>query len=159
MSYNSKRTIVSMVLGVVVTIAYAFYALGENAPKLEDVKSWATVMLAFIGVGVAATVVAQVIFHIASAIGIAAREGEGEKIDRIISSSMVEDEMGKLISLKSTRFTLALVGTSFIAALVALACGVATVVALHALFAGFAIGSLVEGAANVYYNEKGVHNG
>ena len=74
MSYNSIRTIVSTVAGVILIAAYIIYALGTNSPAPENLKSWATVMLVFIGIGAAALIIIQVLFH-ALAIGIAVRGG------------------------------------------------------------------------------------
>jgi uncharacterized protein involved in response to NO len=161
MSYNSIRTIVSTVAGVILIAAYIIYALGTNSPAPENLKSWATVMLVFIGIGAAALIIIQVLFHIALAIGIAVREREhdGKTVERIISSSMVEDERDKIISLRSSHVGYICVGTGFIAALVALASGMAYVVALHVLSGAFAVGSIIEGIVSVYYYEKGVRNG
>jgi hypothetical protein len=161
MSYNSKRTIVSMVAGGVLSAAYIVYALSSHAPAPENLKAWATAMLIFIGIGVAAVIVIQILFHIAFAIGIAVKELEGndEKIERIISSSMTEDERERLISLKSARIGYACMGIGFVAALVVLAFGMSILIALHILFGMSAAGSLVEGCVSVYLHERGVRNG
>jgi ABC-type multidrug transport system permease subunit len=161
MSYNSIRTIVSTVAGVILIAAYIIYALGTNSPAPENLRSWATAILVFIGIGVAALIVIQVLFHIALAIGIAVKERERDDktVERIISSSMVEDERDKIISLRSSHVGYICVGTGFIAALVALASGMAYVVALHVLSGAFAVGSIIEGIVSVYYYEKGVRNG
>jgi low affinity Fe/Cu permease len=161
MSYNSKRTIVSMVAGGVLSAAYIVYALGSHAPAPEDLKAWAAAMLIFIGIGVAAVIVIQILFHIAFAIGIAVKERErdDEKIERIISSSMTEDERERLIGLKSDRIGYACAGIGFVAALAALAFGMSTLTALHILFGASAAGSLTEGGISIYLYEKGVRNG
>ena len=103
MSYQSKRTIASIIAGLLLAAAYVAYALSERAPAPDNLKSWAAVMLIFIGIGVAAVIIVQIVFHIAFAIGAAAKEQDhdGKKIERILSSFMVEDEREKLISLKS----------------------------------------------------------
>jgi hypothetical protein len=120
---------------------------GANSPAPENLKSWATVALVFIGIGAAALIVIQVLFHVALAIGIAVKEREHDDktVERIISSSMVEDERDKIISLKSSHVGYTCVGIGFVAALVALASGMANVVALHILSGAFAIGSITEG--------------
>ena len=161
MSYNSKRTIASMVAGVFLIVAYAIYAFGEHSPTTEDLKSWAIAILVFIGIGVAAVIVIQIIFHIAMAIGIAVKEREhsDKEIEKNISSLMVEDERDKLINLKSAHIGYIFAGIGFALALVGLAFGMPGVFALHILFGAFAIGSVVEGIATVYFYEKGVRNG
>jgi hypothetical protein len=161
MSYNSKKTIASLIAGVMLVAAYAVYALGEHSPAPDNLKSWAIAMLAFIGIGVAVVIVVQIVFHIALAIGIAAKEqGRDDKeVERIISSSMVEDEREKLINLKSAHVGNVCAGIGFIAALAALALGMSAVVALHVLLGAFAVGSVIEGFVGVYFYEKGVRNG
>jgi hypothetical protein len=161
MSYSSKRTIVSMVAGLILIAAYIIYALGANAPAPENLKAWAIAMLVFIGISVAAMIMIQILFHIALAIGIAVKERqcEDKEVERIISSTMVEDERDKLINLKSSHIGYICAGIGFVAALVTLAVGMTSVAALHILFGVFAAGSIIEGIASVYYYEKGVRNG
>ena len=121
-------------------------------------------MLVFIGVSVAIIIVVHILFHIALAIGIAAREKmqgrePDENVGRIMESSMMEDEREKLIGLKSTHIGSVLAGFGFFAALIALAVGASAVAVLHIIFGAFAAGSIAEGIARVWFYEKGVRNG
>ena len=161
MSYTSKKNLASTIGGIVLIAAYIMYALGGNAPASNDLKAWAVVMLMFIGIGVVMAVVIQVVFHVVFAVGIAAREQEreGTKIDRIIASSMVEDEREKLIGMKSLRVGYTVAGISFIASLAALALGMSSSVSLNIVFVGAALGSISEGVISIYYSEKGIRNG
>ena len=158
MSYNSKKTIASMIMGVLLAAAYIIYALSDSSPAPDDLKSWATAMLVFIGIGVAAVIVIQIIFHIALSIGIAVKEqGKDDKtMERIIASIVVEDERDKLISLKSSHIGSVFAGIGFVAALVALTFGTSVVTALHILFGMFSVGSLAEGIVSVYFYERGI---
>jgi hypothetical protein len=161
MSYSSKKTIVSMVSGLLLIAAYLIFALGSSSPAPDDLKSWAVAMLIFIGIGVALTIAVQILFHVAVAIGVAAKEREqGDKqVKRMVESTMVEDERDKLISLKSAHIGYFCAGFGFIAALMALAFGLSALAALHIVCGAFAFGSLVEGGINIYYYERGVQNG
>ncbi|MCL2138203.1 MAG: hypothetical protein FWH41_01575 [Treponema sp.] len=182
MSYTSKRTIVSIVAGIILVAAYIIFILGENSPGAEDLKSWAIAILVFIGIGIAINIAVQILFHIFFAVGIAVKEecresdkkecdkGENDKkengkkenenkIERIIASSMVEDERSKFINLKSSRAGYICAGISFIAALFALILNQPAIVFLHILFFGFAAGSIFEGFLSIYYYEKGIHIG
>lgn len=161
MSYNSKKTVASVITGILLVAAYVAYALGTRSPAPDNLKAWAIAILIFIGIGVFAIIVVQIAFHVALAIGIAAKEKERseEKIKRILSSSMVEDEREKLISLKSARVGYFCAGVGFIATLIALVFGLSAVVALHILLGAFAVGSVAEGIVGVYFYEKGVRNG
>ena len=158
MSYSSKRTIVSMTIGILSFTAYLIYALGGRAPAADALKSWAAAMLVFIGISVAVQIIIQILFHIALAIGITIKEKEHDdkKVERIMSVTMLEDEREKLISLKSAKFGYIFAGFGFIAALVTLVFGFSTLFALHIMGGSFAAGSLIEGGASVYFNEKGL---
>ena len=146
MSFGSKKTLVSLIGGIVLCGAYIFYALGPNSPESDNLKSWAIAMLVFIGIGIVLIIVIQILFHIIAAIGIAVKERncDDKKIDAIISVSIAEDERDKLIGLKSARaghfFTL----LGFIAALIAFAIGFQTLFALHILAGSFSIASVAE---------------
>ena len=161
MSFGSKRTLASLTAGFVLFAAYISFALGSRAPEAENVKSWAIVMMIFIGIGVLLIVIIQILFHIVFSIGISVKHKEYEKkeISRIISSSTVEDERDKLISLKSTHMGYIVAGIGFIAFLAALAFGLKTVYAMHILFGGCGLASSIEGILSIYYYEKGISNG
>ena len=167
MSFKSKKMIASMVAAVVLLAGYIMYALGERAPAVGDLKSWAVAMLVFIGISVVAMIVIQILFHIAFAIGIAVKEEiatkEGErdekKLRRIFDSETVEDERDKLVGLKSARIGYMIAGGGFITALVALLLDQSALVALHLVFGSFFIGSFAEGCTGVYHYERGIRNG
>ena len=158
MSYNSKKTISSIIAGATMMAAYAIYALSERSPAPDDIKSWAIAMLIFIGISVVAVIAVHILFHIMLSIGIAVKErAQDEKlVERMIASAQVEDERDKLVAMRSARIGYGISGAGFVAALVALALGVQVVAALHIPFAAFAIGSLVEGIVSVYYYEIGI---
>ena len=158
MSYNSKKTIAAISTGILLAVAYVIYALSEHSPATEDLKSWAIAMLVFIGIGVAAVIVVQIIFHIALSIGIAVKEqGQDDKtVERIIASTVVEDERDKLISLKSSHIGYIFAGLGFVAALVALAFGTQFMTALHIMFGTFSGGGIAEGIVSVYFYERGI---
>ena len=158
MSYNSKRTITSMTAGCITVIAYIIYALSRHSPAPDDLKGWAVTMLVFIGIGVAAVILVQIVFHIVFAAAVAAKErGRDDKtVERIIASAVLEDERDKLIGLKSSHIAYVFAGLGFLAALISLAFGGPVLAALHIIFGATAVGSVVEGIASVYFYEKGV---
>ena len=161
MSYNSKKSIANMAASILLIVAYVIYALGNSSPLSDDLKSWAVAMLVFIGISVAMTVVIQILFHVAVTIDIAVREKDHDEkeVERMIASSMVEDERDRFINLKSSRIGYIVAGADFVGMLIALAFGISIVPALHIAFGAFFIGSLVEGFASVYFYERGVRNG
>jgi uncharacterized membrane protein len=161
MTYKSKRTITSIAAGILFLAAYLVYALGKNSPAPENLKSWALVMLVFIAIGVVTQLIIQILFHIAFSIAIAVKEQESDdkEVERLITSAMVEDEMDKLISLKSAHVGYICAGIGFIAFLVTLAFGAPAVFPLHILFGSFFAGTIADGCVGVYCYETGVRNG
>ena len=158
MTYKSKRTLTSMTTGLLLLIGYFIYATGNQAPAAEDLRGWAILMLSFIGISVVASIVIQILFHILFSVGIAiGQEGTDDKeVERMISSAMVEDEMDKAISLRSSHVGYICAGVGFVAGLAGLALNLLPVLVLHIMFVFFAVGSLVEGGISIYLYERGV---
>lgn len=166
MSYQEKRTLVSIVCGIALQAAYAMYALSRaGSVSSGGLAFWAKTMLVFIGIGIAALIVIQIVFHILMSIGIAVgkqlRDGEVDdrEVEKEIQREMVEDEMDKLIELKSMRTAFGVAGFGFIAALGASALGASPVVMLHILYFSFGIGSVAEGVTQIYFYRKGLGHG
>jgi hypothetical protein len=168
MSYHERRTIVSLISGALVVAAYCIYAFGRlqsGAIDATDLKFWASAILTFVGIGVAVSIIIQIVFHILMSIAIAVKKKirdeqcDDKEIEKSINAEMVEDEMDKLIELKSMRVGFIIAGIGFIAALVSLAVGYSAAVMLNILFLSFSGGSLLEGVAQLYFYRKGVANG
>lgn len=168
MSYQEKRTVVSIITGAIVLAAYCIYAFGQynsGAVAQGDLKFWAGTILIFIGIGVAASIVIQIIFHILLSVAIAAQKKirdencDDKEIEKTIGAEMVEDEMDKLIELKSMRIGFFFAGIGFVAGLVALVLNYSSVVMLNILFLSFLSGSLLDGFTQLYYYRKGITNG
>ncbi len=169
MSYPEKKTITSITTGLLVLAAYCIYVWSRlNAGNLpqDDLKFWAVTMLVFIGIGVIATIIIQIVFHVLLSVSIAVQEKmmnadcsdkEVEKaVERSIGSEMVEDEMHKLIELKSSRVSIVFMGAGFVAGLVTLAFQVSPVIMLNILFAACSLGSIAEGFAQLRYYRRGL---
>jgi hypothetical protein len=165
MSYQEKRTIVSIFTGIIILAAYCFYAFGKyqsGAVAPGDLKFWAGTILIFIGIGIAASIVIQIVFHILLSISIAVgKEVRGEscddkEIEKSIGVEIIEDEMDKLIELKSMRVGFFFAGIGFVAAMLSLVMNYSPVVMINVLFISFSGGSLLEGFTQLYYYRKGV---
>lgn len=156
-----------MVSGALFLAAYCIYAFGFQAGRLaaDDFRFWAGTMLIFIGIGIAAMIIIQIIFHIILAVSVAVKEtvvngkSDNKEIDRSIKVSMTEDEMDKLIHLKSLRLGFIFAGVGFIAALISLVCGSPVAVMLNIIFLSCFTGTLAEGFLSLHYYKKGVSNG
>ena len=165
MSYQEKRTITSIFAGILVLAAYLMYAFNpDRLGRLAagDLKPWAVTMLIFIGIGVVATIIIQIVFHIMLSISIAVKakirdqECDDMEIERSINSEMVEDERDKIIELKSSRIGFFVAGFGFMGALASLAFNYSPVVMLNILFITFSVGSILEGIAQVVLYRKGM---
>ncbi|AEV30147.1 hypothetical protein SpiGrapes_2375 [Sphaerochaeta pleomorpha str. Grapes] len=161
MSYQEKRTLTNMFSGIAVLVAYYLYAFGKYQRGLveaSDLKFWAGTMLIFIGIGVVASILIMILFHILYAIALAVKQGncDEKKINQTLESSMVEDEMDKLIELKSLRIGFLFAGIGFVGALVSLMFEQPPMVMLNLLFFSFSVGSLFEGGLSLYYYRKGL---
>jgi hypothetical protein len=168
MSYQEKRIVVSILTGLLILAAYCIYAFNKIQSGLAapgDLKFWATTILIFIGVGIVASIVIQIIFHILLSMAIAVKEQmksgkcDEKEVEKTIEREMVEDEMDKLIGLKSMRVSFAIAGVGFIAALLSLVLDYAPVVMLNILFVSFSMGSIIEGIAQLIFYRKGIKNG
>ncbi|WP_373233482.1 hypothetical protein [Cohnella sp.] len=168
MSYQEQRAIVSMITGLFIIGAYSIYAYGKvqsGAIAADDMKFWAGAMLMFIGIGIAAAIVIQIIFHILLSVAVAVQEKtrngqcDDKEMQKTIESDMVTDERDKLIELKSARIGFIVVGIGFIAALASQVFNHSSAVMLNIMFGSFFAGSLIGSLAQFYFYRKGVSNG
>ena len=165
MSFQERRTLVNIIAGAGVLAAYCIYAFGKynsGAVAEGDLVFWARTMLIFIGIGVAVTIVTQIIFHIVQSISFAIQKSiqekdcSDEKIEKYIATEMTEDEMDKTIETKSMWIGYVVVGIAFVAGLLTLVFGSPVMVMLNILFLALMTGSLLEGFVKLYYYRKGL---
>lgn len=167
MSYQEKRTIVSIVTGVFILTAYCIYVyikLKSGTVETGDVRFWAGCILTFIGIGIIANIIMMILFHILLSVLIAIKktvheeECNGKAIEKMVDSEMIEDEMDRLIGLKSMRISFAIAGVGFLIGLLSLILNYSVVVMLNILFLSFSVGSLFEGFSQLYYYRKGIYH-
>ncbi len=165
MSYQEKRSIVSIISGLLILGAYGTYVYGKyesGAIAIDDMKFWAGAMLMFIGIGIVAAIVIQIVFHILLSIAIAVqqkvRNGDCDdlEIEKTIEAEMVTDEMDKLIVLKSSRIGFGVAGIGFVAGLASLLLSYSPGVMINIMFVSFSLGSVLGEFTQIYYYRKGV---
>lgn len=164
MSYQTKKTITSLVASLIILVSYCLniynhYKAGNIIEN--DLQFWAKQMVTYIVVGVIVTIVLHIVFHIYLSINLAIKEEikDDKAINRKLELEMVEDEMDKLIELKSMRVGYIVVSTGFVSSLVYLALGGSVVIVLNIMYLSFFIGSLSEGLSNLFFYFRGVRNG
>lgn len=174
MSYQQKRTLVTILSGIAFLISYCIfisqhYQLAEYA---SDTKAWAIAMLSFIGIAVIVMIIIQIVFHILLSIGIAVKESVKNELGKVITveksdekiiekvigrkikSEMIEDERDKMIELKSLKIGYYVSGTGIIGSILALALGYSPIIMLNILFLSCMIGGLVEGVVQYFSYSK-----
>ena len=163
MSYQEKKTLLSLVTSVLLMASYCFYAFGKaGMAHMNDLQFWAKTILIFIGIGVVALIIIQIVFHILMAISKAVQqklrdnEVDEAEIERSIKVEVAEDEMDKMIELKAKRFGYTIVGLGFVAGLIAIAFGASAVALLNILFLTSWVGSFIEGLVQIRYYRRGI---
>lgn len=168
MSYQEKRTLVSILSGIILLTAYYLYTIGKYQNGLVapgDLKFWATTILAFIGIGIVAFIIIQIVFHILLSVSIAVSQAvkggeyDDKEIEKAIKVDMIEDEMDKMIEFKSMRFGFIVAGIGFISGLIALVLNYSAVVMLNIFFISFSVGSILEGFVKMFYYRRGLNHG
>jgi hypothetical protein len=168
MSYPEKKAIVSILAGIAVIVSYCIYVYGKvkaGEAEPDNLKFWAGAMLLFIVIGIVASIVIQIIFHILLSVSIAVREqlengnSSDKRIEKEIAAEMVEDEMDKLVELKSMRVGYIVAGFGLVAALIYAYLGFSLAVMMNILFISFSGGSILEGVSQLFFYRRGVTHG
>ena len=155
MYYKEKRTIATLISGILLFAIYCIYALKwVRVGNLgNDLQFWAGKMLIFIGMGIIATIVIQIVFHVINAIVNEVKHQEQDDTD-------IEDEMDKLISLKAMRNAYIIVCIGFGFSLISLVfLKHPPLVMINIIYISFNVGSIFEGFSQLYFYRRGVRNG
>ena len=160
MPYQVKKTLISLITSLIIFVSYTTQILPQIGVQTEP-KYWATVMLVYIGIGVVVMIILHIAFHIFLSVSIAIKERnkDSKSIEKSLNVEMVEDEMTKLIDLKSIQVGYSLTGIGFVTGLIYLALGYSIVLTLNIIFIASLLGGIIEGITNIYLNLKGVRNG
>lgn len=163
MSYQEKRTLLSIIISILMLVSYSIYAFGKAGMEhINDLQFWARTILIFIGIGIVALIILQIVFHILMAISKAIRQKlrddvvDEEEIGRTMRVETAEDEMDKMIEMKSNRFGYTIMGLGFMAGLIAIAFGASAVAMLNILFFSTWVGNFIEAVMQIRYYRKGV---
>ncbi len=163
MSYQEKRTTTEITTSLAVLAAYCIYAFGtKNFSTATPLKTWAGSMLVFMGINIGLNILVQVLFHIFYSVSIAIKdqmrnaEFSEERVERSIEAEFVEDERDRLIDLKATRIGFIVSSLGLGAGLILLVLDHSPAVMLNVLYIAVYVGSVVQGAAELYQYRKGM---
>jgi Na+-driven multidrug efflux pump len=171
MTFHEKKTIVTSITGLIITFSYLFYAIfkyNQGLPESLTLKFWAVTILTFIGIGIVGIIIAMILFNIFYSISLAIKmrlENKDitdkeieQKIAQIVKTDTVEDEMAKLIELKSMRIGFSFAGIGFVIALFSIVLNYSPIIMINILFLSFSLGSALEGLTQLYYYRKGIRH-
>lgn len=159
MTYQTKKTIVSLLASIAILISYCISVYNDISKGLtleNDATFWAKKMLIFIAIGVAINMISFIVFHILLSVNLSVKDSK--EINRKLELEMVEDEMDKLIELKSLRVGYIFASTGFILGLILLAFNTSIAIVLNILFLSFFIGAIAEGISNLFFYFRGIRN-
>lgn len=174
MSYQEKRILASVISGVGILVGYCVYGVIQyqkvGVSILSNLKYWASLMLITIGLGIAVMMVIQIFLHIFLAVThevkkeiskeIAKRTdcGKGLAACEELEMDGKEDEMDKLIALKASKYSFAVVGVGFLAALISLYFQLPPGVMLNILFISLMKSCLLEGILQLRFYQQGIYH-
>ncbi len=165
MTYQIARTLTRILSGAALLIIYLVQVTSRyqsGVLAMNELQSLAQLMLVFIGIGIGVTIAAEIVFHILFSIGLAVKETvktgscDDKEIEKSINQEFVEDEMAKLIDLKSLRVGYITAGIGFITSLVVLALDYSAFLVFNIFFCSFFIAGLMEGFARIFYYKRGL---
>ncbi len=168
MIYQIARTLARIVSGAIVLIIYLVQVSSRYQAGLllmDELQSLAQLILVFIGIGIGVSIGVEIVFHILFSIGLAVKESvktgscNDKEIEKTINQEFVEDEMAKMISLKSLRVGYITAGIGFVVSLIFLAWDYPAFVMVNIFFCSFFIAGLMEGFARIFYYTRGLLNG
>jgi len=169
MTYQIARTLTRILSGTVLLIIYLVQVTSRyqgGVLTMDQLQSLGQLMLVFIGIGIGVTIAVEIVFHILYSIGIAVKASVKtgscndkdieNDIEKTIEQEFVEDEMAKLIDLKSLRVGYVTSGIGFVASLIVLALGNPVFIVLNILFVSFFIAGIIESFARIFYYKRGI---
>ena len=163
MTYQTKKTMVSLLASIAILISYCISVYNDISKGLtleSDTTFWAKKMLIFIAIGVAINIISFIVFHILLSVNLSVKDSmkDSKKIIRKLELEMIEDEMDKLIELKSLRVGYFIASTGFILGLILLAFNTSIAIVLNILFLSFFVGAIAEGISNLFFYFRGIRN-
>ncbi len=148
---RENRILFSLITTVIILGIYALYIynnyIDSNPEILNDLKFWGKTFIILVPI----MIVAQIILHIIFAI-----------INKIITNEDMptsEDEMDKLIELKSLRISRWVQSLIFFLAMGAITIGMHIWVMFVLLISSCFISSIVESIAQIYFYKRGIKHG
>lgn len=163
MTYQTKKTLVSLLASVAILISYCISVYNDLSKGLvleHDASFWAKKMLLFIAIGIVINIISIIVFHILLSVNVSVKDStkDSNEIHRKLELEMVEDEMDTLIELKSLRVGYIVASMGFIFGLILLAFNMSIAMVLNTIFLSFFMGGIAEGITHLFFYLRGVRN-
>lgn len=150
MSYQEKRTVISIIATVVVFTFYCFYIFSRIAEGTLTMngsfKEWGTVILFIIVVSIVANIVIHILFAIGMGIATKGKETLEEE---------PQDERDKIIDLKGYKIAYTVVGVGFALSMAFMVMGFSIFYFFNMMFLSFNIAEIVSSICKLRYYKRG----
>lgn len=148
MSYQERRTIMSMLSGLIIFVGYSLYVYQNYNDRLfgseVDFRFWATAILMMIPVSIVARIVIHIIFSIVNEM--ASKEKDPK----------ITDERDKLIDLRATRNSHYTFALGFMLGIISLLFEGTPTYMMFVYFVLFGfLSEMIEGITRLYYYKRG----
>lgn len=157
MNYKSKQHLTEALTTAALSIGYVVFALGSKSPNADNLQAWGITILVFIGIMMVVNIFIQIIFHFlySAVVAVEANKKQEEHlVERIIKSSLQQDERDREINHRAAYVASICISIGFILSMAILAFGGQAVMSLHVLLAAFVLSSLVHSVMNIMEYEK-----
>jgi hypothetical protein len=148
MSYQERRSVVSLVGTLLIAVGYGLFIAGRaqaaGPDVANDLQFWATAILLLIPVVIVFQIVLMILFIIANTIATGREESEKS------------DEFGRLVELKATRNFYHTFMIGFVLSLVVVVLGQPPAAMFIILLAGIFASSVVFYGSEIVYYRRGV---
>lgn len=168
MNYKTRQIWAMMVVTITIFITFLSRVFSkysnEGIEAFSNVKYWANTMLYYVIVMVISIIVVLIVLNILSAIFGTVRNEVNKKqnkeeidIDEMFDDT--EDEMDKLIAMKASQVSYAVVGVGFVWGLITIYMDMPFGVMLCIQFTSFVLANIVESIIKLYFYKRGVIHG
>jgi len=149
MTYQEKRSVVSIVSTMAVYTVYCLYIFqkyqnGSLNPS-EDIRFWGIIILIFIPIQIVVNIIITIVFTIIHAI-----------VTREEDDPDLTDERDKIIGLKANQISYVIVSVGFLLSMIPLVMGLAPFVMINIVYFSFNAAEITGSISQLFFYQRGV---
>jgi hypothetical protein len=149
MSYQEKRTILSIVSAILIYAGYCLYVFQKyqqgGLELANDLSFWGATILKTIAIAIVARIIIEIAFNIINTI-----------VTRVEEDPTFDDERDKLIELKASRIIAIVAGIGFLLSMGALVIKMPAYVMINIMFFSMNLGDILGSISQLYFYRRGV---